>query len=135
MVEENMVLWRMVEGREVVIEDGGHGGGVLISEITLFILASIPRENDMLRINMEAEARRWSHFPMKIEVRVEGGRCVQTQIDVIMAAFALHNYVRGNSEEETDYDLAKEDPDCIPADDEPRDVRGSDTSNANLYEG
>ncbi|KAL4587897.1 hypothetical protein LXL04_000773 [Taraxacum kok-saghyz] len=60
---------------------------------------------------------------------------VQTQIDVIMAAFALHNYVRGNSKEETDYDLAEEDPDCIPADDEPRDVRGSDTSNANLYEG
>ena len=60
---------------------------------------------------------------------------VQTQIDVIMAAFALHNYVRGNSEEETNYDLAEEDPDCIPADDEPRDVRGSDTSNANLYEG
>ncbi|KAL4565840.1 hypothetical protein LXL04_029946 [Taraxacum kok-saghyz] len=74
-------------------------------------------------------------IPENEQLRYIGRKSVQTQIDVIMAAFALHNYVRGNSEEETDYDLAEEDPDCIPADYEPRDVRDSDTSNANLYEG
>lgn len=51
-----------------------------------------------------------------------------------MVAFVLHNFIHGNYEEETKFDLVVEDPNCIP-DNELHYVRGSDTSNEHLYKG
>ncbi|KAL4557387.1 hypothetical protein LXL04_035563 [Taraxacum kok-saghyz] len=59
---------------------------------------------------------------------------VQTQIDVITATFALHNYIRGNSEEATLFDFVEQHPNCVPHDGL-CDVRGSDTSNEDFYGG
>ncbi|GKE39734.1 cytochrome P450 [Tanacetum coccineum] len=47
---------------------------------------------------------------------------VQTQIDVIMAAFALHNYVRKNSHEDLMFAMMDEHPDdelCVAHDHDP----------------
>ncbi|KAL4577921.1 hypothetical protein LXL04_014036 [Taraxacum kok-saghyz] len=59
---------------------------------------------------------------------------VKTQIDVIMATFALHNYIRSNSEEATLFDFVEQHPNCVPHDGL-CDVRGSDKSNEDFYGG
>lgn len=53
---------------------------------------------------------------------------VETQIDIIMATFSLHNYINRNSEEDVNFKFVKEHPDCLPHD-EFYDLCGSDTSN------
>lgn len=60
--------------------------------------------------------------------------CVQAQIDIIMAAFALHNYTRHSFKEDMIFNFVAEHPDCIPID-ELRVVCGSDTSKEKVYEG
>ncbi|XP_022038521.1 uncharacterized protein LOC110941203 [Helianthus annuus] len=58
---------------------------------------------------------------------------VQTQIDVIMATFALHNYIR-NSQEDFMFTAMEQHPNYIPQD-ELHDVRNNDTSTSGLFEG
>ena len=58
---------------------------------------------------------------------------VQTQIDVIMATFALHNYIR-NSQEDFMFTTMEQHPNYIPRD-ELHDVRNHDTSTSGLFEG
>ncbi|GJX06982.1 indole-3-acetaldehyde oxidase [Tanacetum coccineum] len=53
---------------------------------------------------------------------------VQTQIDVIIVAFALHNYIRNSSQEDMMFTVMEQHPDYIPQD-ELHDVRNHDTNN------
>ncbi|GJZ52006.1 putative nuclease HARBI1 [Tanacetum coccineum] len=59
---------------------------------------------------------------------------VKTQIDVIIAAFALHNYIRNSSQEDMMFTVMEQHPDYIPQD-ELHDVRGHDTNNEDNSEG
>jgi hypothetical protein len=53
---------------------------------------------------------------------------VQTQIDVIMAAFALHNYIRMNSHDDLLFTMVEHNQD-YDGDEELPDVYDGDTSN------
>ncbi|GJV71596.1 copia protein [Tanacetum coccineum] len=53
---------------------------------------------------------------------------VQTHIDFIIAAFALHNYIRNSSQEDMMFTVMEQHPDYIPQD-ELHDVRDHDTNN------
>ncbi|GKC19597.1 ALP1-like protein isoform X2 [Tanacetum coccineum] len=53
---------------------------------------------------------------------------VQTQIDVIIVAFTLHNYIRNSSQEDMMFTVMEQHPDYIPQD-ELHDVRNHDTNN------
>lgn len=44
---------------------------------------------------------------------------VETQLDVIMAAFALHNYIRKNSTEDLIFRMVDENPDYMPCEELP----------------
>lgn len=59
---------------------------------------------------------------------------MHTQIDVIIAAFALHNYIRTSSEEDMMFTEYDEHPNYIPRDELP-DVHVSQINNENLSEG
>ncbi|GJY57044.1 cytochrome P450 [Tanacetum coccineum] len=59
---------------------------------------------------------------------------VQTQIDVITATFALHNYICSYSEEDMMFSVVDEHPDYIP-NEELRDAHGHDTNNEDSNEG
>ncbi|GJZ03940.1 putative nuclease HARBI1 [Tanacetum coccineum] len=59
---------------------------------------------------------------------------VKTQIDVIIAAFALHNYIRNSSQEDMMFTIMDQHRDYIPQD-ELHDVPGHDTNNEHNYEG
>nr|GEV13383.1 hypothetical protein [Tanacetum cinerariifolium] len=59
---------------------------------------------------------------------------VQTQIYVIIAASALHNYIRNSSQEDMMFTVMEQHPDYIPQD-ELHDVRGHDTNNEDNSEG
>ena len=59
---------------------------------------------------------------------------VQTQIDVIIATFALHNYIRNNSQEDMMFTVMEENPNYIPRD-ELHDVHSHETNNENNSEG
>ncbi|XP_071686762.1 uncharacterized protein [Rutidosis leptorrhynchoides] len=59
---------------------------------------------------------------------------VQTQIDVITATFALHNYIRTNSQEDILFAIIDQHPNYIPRD-ELIDVSNRDRSAEGLYEG
>ena len=58
---------------------------------------------------------------------------VQTQIDIIIAAFALHNYIRKNSEDDMMFTILVQHPDYVPQD-ELQDIIGSVTSNESSRE-
>ena len=58
---------------------------------------------------------------------------VQTQIDVIIATFALHNYIRNNSQEDMMFTVMEENPNYIPRD-ELHDVHSHETNNENNSE-
>ncbi|GKF69407.1 hypothetical protein Tco_0202464 [Tanacetum coccineum] len=58
---------------------------------------------------------------------------VKTQIDVIMAAFALHNYIRNSDEEDMMFTTIEQHPNYIS--DELHDVRGHETNTENLSQG
>ncbi|XP_071741399.1 uncharacterized protein [Rutidosis leptorrhynchoides] len=59
---------------------------------------------------------------------------VQTQIDVITATFALHNYICTNSQEDIMFAIIDEHPNYIPRD-ELNDVNNHDTRTEGLFEG
>ncbi|GJY47844.1 putative nuclease HARBI1 [Tanacetum coccineum] len=59
---------------------------------------------------------------------------VETQHDIIIAAFALHNYIRNNDKEDKVFTTFEQHPDYMGCD-ELRDVRGSVTNNDNMYSG
>ncbi|XP_071709397.1 uncharacterized protein [Rutidosis leptorrhynchoides] len=59
---------------------------------------------------------------------------VQTQIDVITATFALHNYIRTNSQEDILFAIIDQHPNYIPRD-ELIDVSNRDRSAEGLFEG
>ncbi|XP_071687431.1 uncharacterized protein [Rutidosis leptorrhynchoides] len=59
---------------------------------------------------------------------------VQTQIDVITATFALHNYIRTNSQEDIIFAIIDEHPNYIPRD-ELNDVNNHDIRTEGLFEG
>ena len=53
---------------------------------------------------------------------------LKTQINIIMATFVLHNYIRRNSEDDSMFIILEQHLDYIPQD-ELQDIRGSVTSN------
>ncbi|GJR05863.1 putative reverse transcriptase domain-containing protein [Tanacetum coccineum] len=59
---------------------------------------------------------------------------VETQHDIIIAAFALHNYIRNNDREDKVFNTFEQHPDYMGCD-ELRDVRGSVTNNDNISSG
>nr|GEV48663.1 hypothetical protein [Tanacetum cinerariifolium] len=59
---------------------------------------------------------------------------VKTQIAVIMAAFALHNYIRNSDEEDMMFTMIKQHPNYIPPD-ELHNVRGHETNSENVSQG
>nr|XP_043639060.1 uncharacterized protein LOC122610130 [Erigeron canadensis] len=59
---------------------------------------------------------------------------VKTQIDVIIATFALHNYIRNNSKDDMLFTRLEQHPNFIPQD-ELHDVRGHYTNNGESFEG
>ncbi|GJX56419.1 VIER F-box protein 2 [Tanacetum coccineum] len=59
---------------------------------------------------------------------------VKTQIDVIMAAFALHNYIRNSDEEDMMFTTIEQHPNYISSD-ELHDVRGHETNTENISQG
>ena len=58
---------------------------------------------------------------------------VHTQIDIIMATFALHNYIRINSTDDQMFTMLEQHPDYIPQD-ELSDVQDSFTNNEDVRE-
>nr|GEV48662.1 putative nuclease HARBI1 [Tanacetum cinerariifolium] len=59
---------------------------------------------------------------------------VKTQIAVIMAAFALHHYIRNSDEEDMMFTMIEQHPNYIPSD-ELHDVRGHETNTKNVSQG
>ena len=59
---------------------------------------------------------------------------VETQHDIIIAAFALHNYIRNNDKEDMVFTTFEQHPDYMGCD-ELRDVRGSVTNNEGTSSG
>ena len=59
---------------------------------------------------------------------------VKTQIEIIMAAFALHNYIRNSDEEDMMFTTIEQHPNYIPPD-ELQDVRGHETNIENVSQG
>ena len=56
---------------------------------------------------------------------------VKTQLEVIMAAFALHNYIRNNDKEDMVFTTFEQHPDYMGGE-ELRDVRGSNANNDDI---
>nr|GFA49885.1 cytochrome P450 [Tanacetum cinerariifolium] len=59
---------------------------------------------------------------------------VETQHDIIIVAFALHNYIRNNDREDTVFTTFEQHPDYMGCD-ELHDVRGPVTNNDNISSG
>ena len=56
---------------------------------------------------------------------------VHTQIDIIMATFALHNYIRMNATNDPIFAMLEQHPDYVP-DDELTDIQDSSTNNESM---
>ncbi|XP_074318297.1 protein ANTAGONIST OF LIKE HETEROCHROMATIN PROTEIN 1-like [Silene latifolia] len=72
--------------------------------------------------------KRWKILRFMPQFRVE------TQIDVILATFALHNYIRKNSPEDLLFRALEEYPDYIPDEELLPDIDNNVTSNENVNE-
>ncbi|KAK9098072.1 hypothetical protein Syun_025117 [Stephania yunnanensis] len=58
---------------------------------------------------------------------------VQTQIDIIIAAFALHNYIRKNAQDDDLFNIVAQQPDDVPLDELP-DVIDDDINHGSYRE-
>ncbi|GJY18203.1 hypothetical protein Tco_0389694 [Tanacetum coccineum] len=90
--------------------------------------------NDSARLKCSIER---SFGILKKRWKILGGMpkySVETQHDIIILAFALHNYIRNNDSEDKVFTTFEQHPDYMGCD-ELRDVRGSVTNNDNISSG